>query len=164
MKRCIMLAVLCCALQALFGEEPLSPPGQEGDYGDFKDLFMTPDFSTPMDGGEVPGVIPKTVPVKAIPQWLKDLRRAEIVAFGSVPFTIFFSSFFMDLYRSGTHGWDQQYMPWPFKSAGAVAMTSGELKTMFAIAISGSLVLATVDHFIMRGKRARQAGKNANGP
>jgi hypothetical protein len=34
-----------------------------------------------------------------MPQWAKDLRRGEIVAFGSIPFTMFIATFAMDMYR-----------------------------------------------------------------
>jgi hypothetical protein len=100
-------------------------------------------------------------PVVSTPLWLKDLRRAEIVAFGSFPLTMFWTSFFMDLYRTASHGWDNRYAPWPFKGAGAVAMTNQELSMMFTIAISSSVVIAIVDHFILRYRRSRagDAGK-----
>jgi len=87
------------------------------------------------------------------PQWVKDLRRGEIVFFGTVPFTVFFTRFFFDLYRMGMNDWDQRYAPWPFQSAGAVQMTSNELAIMFSIAASVSLGLSIVDHIIVRNKR-----------
>ncbi|MDR2210628.1 MAG: hypothetical protein LBO65_04060 [Spirochaetaceae bacterium] len=89
------------------------------------------------------------------PQWVKDLRRAEIVAFGSFPFTMFFTATFTDLYRCASHGWDRRYAPWPFKSAGAVSMDTGELRMMFTVAISSSLVISLVDYLIVRYKRSR---------
>jgi hypothetical protein len=89
------------------------------------------------------------------PLWLHDLRRAEIVAFGSLPLTIFFSSFFVDLSRSAAHDWDSRYAPWPFKGAGAVDMDDKEMAMMFTAAVSGSLAIALVDHIIVRVKRAR---------
>jgi hypothetical protein len=89
------------------------------------------------------------------PQWVKDLRRGEIVAFGSFPFTVFFARTFMDLYRTADHGWDRRYAPWPFKAAGAVGMTDGELALMFTIAVSASLVISVADYLIVRHKRYR---------
>ena len=90
------------------------------------------------------------------PLWVKDLRRGEIVAFGSFPFTFFFTSLVMDTYRSATHNWDMRYAPWPVKAAGAVDMTSNEQMLTIGIAAGSAVVIAVVDHFIMRSKRNRQ--------
>jgi hypothetical protein len=94
---------------------------------------------------------------KETPLWVKDLRRAEIVMFGSVPFTIFFTSFFMDFYRMFYYagGWDSRYAPWPFKGTGAIDKTTSELTVMFTVAISGSLIIAAADYFIVRHKRIK---------
>jgi hypothetical protein len=153
-------------------------------FGDsaFRGLFRVPDFETPRltnlanltdltdlaDLTDTSGSFSTAAenPEKAVsltPLWLKDLRRAEIVAFGSFPLSIFWTSFFMDLYRTSSHDWDNRYAPWPFKGAGAVGMTDQEIKTMFTIAISSSLVIAVVDHFIMRYRRSK-AGDANSGP
>ena len=87
------------------------------------------------------------------PQWVKDLRRGEIVFFGSLPFTVFFSRTIMGLFRMGSHGWDRRYAPWPFASAGAVQMNNNELILMFSVAASASLIISVVDHFIVQKKR-----------
>jgi len=69
-----------------------------------------------------------------LPQWVKDFRRWDIIAFGTFPFSMFFASFFTDLYRwNNANGMDfssegRRYAPWPFKSAGAVNLTSQEFK------------------------------------
>ena len=61
------------------------------------------------------------------PLWLRDIRRWEIVAFGTFPFTMFFTTIGMDMFRWQIHNgmdWNnRQYAPWPVKSAGAIAMT-----------------------------------------
>jgi len=87
------------------------------------------------------------------PQWVKDLRRGEIIAFGSLPFTFFFTQTFMDLYRTATHNWDNRYAPSVFKGPGAIPMTDAELKMMFGITISASVLVAVADHIIVRYKR-----------
>ncbi|MDR1956022.1 MAG: hypothetical protein LBQ30_04135 [Treponema sp.] len=94
-----------------------------------------------------------------LPQWAKDVRRAEIVAFGSFPFTMFLATTAVDLYRSATHDWDTRYAPWPAKAAGAVDMTEDEqLITITAAALS-SVVISLVDFFIVHYKRTKQARK-----
>jgi len=90
------------------------------------------------------------------PQWLKDLRRGEIVAFGSFPFTFFFTSFAIDTYRTATHNWDTRYAPWPMKSAGAVDMTWNEQALTIGVAAGSSVLIAVIDHLIVRHNRNKQ--------
>ncbi|MDR1248359.1 MAG: hypothetical protein LBK63_03555 [Treponema sp.] len=105
----------------------------------------------------VTGVSPTTTepPKIAFPQWVLDLRRTEIIAFGSFPFMMFFSILGMDLYRSATHDWDSRYYPWPAKGPGAIEMNTDEHLLTLGIAASGSLIFALADHLIVRYKRAR---------
>jgi hypothetical protein len=103
---------------------------------------------------------PKTV----YPQWVRDLRRAEIVAFGSFPFMMFFSILGMDLYRSATHDWDSRYYPWPAKGPGSIDMNTDEHLLTLGIAATGSLVFALADHLILRYKRARAERQRLNLP
>ena len=91
------------------------------------------------------------------PQWVKDLRRGEIVAFGSFPFTMFLSLTIVDTYRSATHNWDTRYAPWPLKASGAVDMTKDEQLRTLTVAAAGSVVLALIDFFILQYKRTKQA-------
>jgi hypothetical protein len=151
MKRGCILAALVLLSQSLFSQESTG----------FAELFTIPAFDLKTladnEGTRTAAAADDVSEVKEIPRWLKDLRRAEIISFGTIPFTIFFSSFFMDLYRSGSRGWDSRYLPWPFKSAGAVSMTADEQKLMFTIAVSSSLVLALTDYVIVRIKRSREA-------
>ena len=107
-------------------------------------------------GKDVSGKAASGTNTAVFPQWALDLRRGEIVAFGSFPFTFFFTSFFVDTYRSATHGWDPRYAPWPVKSAGAVDMTSGEQMLTIGVAAGSAVVIAVVDHFIMRHNRNKQ--------
>jgi hypothetical protein len=87
------------------------------------------------------------------PSWGKDLRRAEIVAFGTFPFTVFTATFFMDTWRSYNHNWDTRYAPWPFKTAGAIDMTNQEHEITLAAAGIASLALAVTDFIIVQIKR-----------
>jgi hypothetical protein len=87
------------------------------------------------------------------PQWAKDLRRGEIVAFGAFPFAFFFTTISMDLYRSATHGWDRRYAPWPAKPAGSIDMTKDEQILTLSIAAGGAVLIALTDYAIVRYKR-----------
>jgi len=98
------------------------------------------------------------------PQWAKDLRRWDIVAFGTFPFSVFFVSFFYDMYRwNNANGMDfseagRRYAPWPFKSAGAVELTSSEFGRTMILAAGLSAVFAFTDLFIVKMKQ-RKASK-----
>ncbi|MDR1247965.1 MAG: hypothetical protein LBK63_01565 [Treponema sp.] len=97
-----------------------------------------------------------TEPLKtAYPQWVRDLRRAEIIAFGAFPFAMFFSILGMDLYRSATHDWDSRYYPWPAKGPGAIEMDTDQHLLTLGIAATGSLIIALTDHLLLRDKRIR---------
>jgi hypothetical protein len=98
------------------------------------------------------------------PQWVKDLRRAEIVAFGSFPFTLFLTKTFIDLYRTASHDWDRRYAPWPFKAAGAISMDRDQIRMMFTIAVSASLVISITDYIIVRYKRSKAEAAPADVP
>ena len=87
------------------------------------------------------------------PLWAKDLRRAEIIAFGSYPFAYFLSNFAFDFYRSQQHGWDRRYMPSPFTSAGGIGKTQEEQISTIFVAAGVSVAVALIDHLIMRHKR-----------
>jgi len=87
------------------------------------------------------------------PQWAKDLRRGEIVAFGVFPFTYFLSSFGMDSYRWATHDGDRRYAPWLFSEAGSIDKTQQQRFITLGISIGGAIVIALVDYGIVRYKR-----------
>ena len=96
------------------------------------------------------------------PQWTKDVRRWEIIAFGTFPFTVFLSTFAMDTYRWGKEadmGWDEasrRYAPWPLKAAGAVEMSSRERETTLIAAAGISVGLAFIDLVIVQIKRHKE--------
>jgi hypothetical protein len=93
------------------------------------------------------------------PLWVRDLRRAEIVAIGSFPFTYFLATFSMDTYRSSAHEWDRRYAPWPLKAAGAVDMTKEEHLITIGIATAGSILVSLTDFIIVwieRSKREKE--------
>ena len=90
------------------------------------------------------------------PQWAKDLRRGEIVAFGSFPFMYFFTNFGYDSYRYAVNGWDRRYAPWPLKAAGAEETTQREKIITLGIAAGGAVLIAFIDYGIVRYKRNRQ--------
>ena len=103
-----------------------------------------------------------TFDMSGFPQWAKDVRRFDIIAFGSFPFSMFFVNFFYDFYRWGkASGMDfsaegRRYAPWPFASAGAVGKTNIEFRNTIIMAASLSLVFATVDLIIHKNKQKKE--------
>lgn len=102
------------------------------------------------------------------PQWAKDTRRFEIVAFGSIPFTMLLSTTIIDMKRwYDANGMElsnegMRYAPWPLKSAGAVAMTNKEQENTLWLAAGLSLGIAVIDVIIVQIKRnkARQRAES----
>jgi hypothetical protein len=107
--------------------------------------------------GFSPDILPDAiVPSSEFPLWVRDLRRGEIIAFGSFPFTMFASTFAMDASRYFDHDNDERYAPWPFKPPGAIEMSREDReKTLFAAAIA-SATIAVVDFAIIQIKRSRE--------
>jgi hypothetical protein len=93
------------------------------------------------------------------PQWVRDLRRWEIVAFGTIPFAMFTATFGMDMYRwNEANGMDwsdngRKYAPWPMKTAGAIAMEYQEMEKTLMIAAGICVTVALTDLVITQVKR-----------
>ncbi|MDR0998191.1 MAG: hypothetical protein LBL70_03910 [Treponema sp.] len=98
------------------------------------------------------------------PLWAKDLRRAEIVTFGSFPFTVFFSTFAADMWRCYSHDWDPLYAPWPAKPPGAINMTQDELAVTLTVAAALSVAIAVTDFSIVQIRRHREKQRVKNLP
>jgi hypothetical protein len=90
------------------------------------------------------------------PGWAKDLRRAEIVAFGSFPFTFFFASFAVDTYRYVSHDRNRLYAPWPLKPAGAIEKSQSEIVITLSAAAAGSVLISLADYFIVKHKQNKR--------
>jgi hypothetical protein len=93
------------------------------------------------------------------PQWVRDMRRWEIVAFGTFPFSMVFATFAMDMIRwNNANNMDfssegRRYAPWPFRSAGAIGMSNEEFRNTLFLAAGLSITVALVDMFIVRTRR-----------
>ena len=91
------------------------------------------------------------------PQWARDLRRAEIIAIGSFPFTYFLTNFSFGMYRYSTNDWDRRYAPWPITGPGAIEPTQSQKLGILGIAAGGAIIVSIVDFSIERSKRNRIA-------
>jgi hypothetical protein len=91
---------------------------------------------------------PEAVPYgpAEFPEWQKDLRRAEIISFGALPFVTFFASIYYDVYRYYSHDQEAGYLPWPFKNSDtAVALTEDEQKNILLYSAGISVGVAIFD-------------------
>jgi len=119
-------------------------------------LLFTPQFEASAQSTQVPNVFDMT----DFPQWARDLRRFDIIAFGSFPFSMFVVTFTVDMFRwcnaNGMDFNDMRYAPWPLKSAGAVDMTADEYQRTILLAAGLSVVLALTDLIIVQIKRSNE--------
>lgn len=113
---------------------------------------------------EQKALVPDPYDSEEFPLWARDLRRAEIVAFGVLPFTIFFATLAVDSYRYATHEWDELYAPWPLKPAGAIEMSEQNKGLVLQAGIASAAVLAVLDYFIVRMKREGQRKEESTAP
>jgi len=100
-----------------------------------------------------------------VPQWARDLRRWEIVLFGSFPFAMFTSTLIMDSViwiQAGEMGMNDQarrYAPWPLKSSGAIAMGDRAQVRTIGFAVGLSAAVAFADLIIVQVRRQRERKK-----
>jgi len=91
------------------------------------------------------------------PQWARDLRRWEIIAFGAFPFAYFISRFGVDTLRFANNDWDRRFAPSPFNSGVRPERTQSEIFLTIGVAAGVAATIALVDHGIVRARRNRLA-------
>jgi hypothetical protein len=79
------------------------------------------------------------------PEWLIDLRRGEIIFFGSFPFTFFFVTEGYDFFRMAMHNFDSNYAPWPFRNTVLAPYSGAEQAGVIIAAVGFSFAIAVVD-------------------
>jgi hypothetical protein len=94
--------------------------------------------------------VPQPLAPGEIAPWLKDLWRAEAIAVGSFPITLFFTLEVYDTYRYVTRGFDPSLAPWPLGSSIATSYTAQETAWLAVSAVSLSLMIAGIDFLIGR--------------
>jgi hypothetical protein len=105
-----------------------------------------------------------------LPQWAKDFRRFDIIAFGIFPFSMFFVTTVTDMIRWGNANnfsfseEGRRYAPWPLKSAGAAEMSNDEFKKTIYLAAGLSVGLALIDLLIVNIKRTNERKRTENLP
>ncbi|MDR0320414.1 MAG: hypothetical protein LBI28_02835 [Treponema sp.] len=93
------------------------------------------------------------------PQWVRDLRRWDIITFGLFPFSIFTVTFVTDTirwYNANNFNFSEEgrrYAPWPLKSGNAPGMSNDEYVQTILIAAGVSAAVALIDLLIVTIKR-----------
>jgi len=90
--------------------------------------------------------------------FLRNLRRAEIVMFGSFPITLFLTLEVFDIYRYIDHYSDPdlyRYTPWPIRSADPAPYERREIAGILVSAVSASMLIAVADYIIGKAKENR---------
>ncbi|MCL2443586.1 MAG: hypothetical protein FWD13_09025 [Treponema sp.] len=125
-------------------------------------LFITPMYQVAAQSLSATNETTVIFDSSGLPQWAKDLRRFDIIAFGVFPFSIFAVNFTWDMIRWYTHtgfaftAQGLQYAPWPLKSAGAYEMTASEYLATVLLAAGLSLAIAAVDLVIVKTRQSNE--------
>lgn len=94
---------------------------------------------------------------KELPSWAKDLRRAEIVTLGSLPFTTLGVTLAYSLYRYGANDFKPAYIPNPFPLSSTEAkLSTDEQIGIIATAAGISLAVGITDFIVMQVKHSRK--------
>lgn len=95
---------------------------------------------------------------KTMPQWVKDMRRGEIVTLGSWPFTTLMVSFSYSFAMFAYHDWDGSYFRNPFSSSGD-GYSFNELKGILLTSAAISVGIGVTDLVWQIVKRERAKKK-----
>ena len=127
-----MLLILCCAFP-LFSEETTQSP------------------ESPESGAESTEPVPYSE--EEFPGWLIGVRRAEIVAMGSLPITFVASFIAYDIIRYMVYGFDRDYLP--IGSPNPVPYTPQENLGVLTAACTASVIIAIIDGVIGRVRKKK---------
>jgi hypothetical protein len=102
--------------------------------------------------------VPEPYRPEEFPDWALDLRRAEIVFFGSLPFSLFVTFEAYDLGRFIAGGFDPLLAPWPMRAGSEIGAgyTPAEKGWLIAAALTVSLGVSVADFLLVRRPRARE--------
>ncbi len=103
-----------------------------------------------------PAALPEPYTADEFPDWVRAIRRFEVISVGAFPVLLFYTRVGYDINRWNSNGRDSKYLPWPFKNdysykpqtkAEIDTYNSEQLQTVL-IAGACSLVFAAADAFI----------------
>ena len=102
--------------------------------------------------------VPAPYAPEEFPAWANDLRRAEIVFFGSLPFSLFFTFEAYDIGKFAVSGFDALLSPWPLRSGAEIwaGYSPSEKGWLIASALTVSLGVAVADYLIVHRPGRRE--------
>jgi len=133
-------------------------------------LLFIPCFEAAAQNKTASTTTASTFDTSTLPQWVKDMRRWDIITFGVFPFSLFTVTFITDMIRwNNANGFDfsdegRRYAPWPLKSAGAVGMTNEEITRTVLLAFGVSMTVALIDLIIVKTKRNNERRRTESIP
>lgn len=95
---------------------------------------------------------------KAVPQWLKDVRRGEIITLGSWPFTTLLVSLSYSMGMFAAHNWNSSYFRNPFSSSGD-GYSYSEIKGILLTSAGISVGIGITDLIVNIVKREKAKKK-----
>ncbi|MCR5436283.1 MAG: hypothetical protein K6E97_04375 [Treponema sp.] len=95
---------------------------------------------------------PKPYSEDEFSQPLKDLRRFEIITFGSIPFITLDATLFYSSYKWISNGFDSRYSPNPFASN---QFSKDEITGIILTSVGISIGIGLTDYFINLIKRRK---------
>jgi hypothetical protein len=96
--------------------------------------------------------VPEPYEPEEFSPWLRDLRRAEIIAVGSFPITFVFANLGYSLVRYAVKGGDPEYAP---VGSNRIPLSRQESLGVLAGAAALSVTVAVIDYAIGRRNRRR---------
>jgi hypothetical protein len=102
--------------------------------------------------------VPEPYRPEEFPAWALDLRRAEIVFFGSLPFSLALTFETWDIGRFVASGFDPLRAPWPLRAGSVIGAgyTPAEKGWLIAAAVTVSAGVSVADFLLGRRARARE--------
>ena len=112
-----------------------------------------------------PAAEPEPYTRDEFPEWVLDVRRGEIIAFGALPVALLVSNLLYDLGRFVVKSveagqLDSQYAPWFFGPPNKPPMSPDEKKVVFSIGVSLSIGVAVADYLLGRRGTAGADGRD----
>ena len=90
------------------------------------------------------------------PDWLLDVRRAEIVTLGSLPFTTLATTLVYSFYRYADNGFNKDYFPNPLaKSSASANLSKNEQIGIISVSACLSLAAGLTDYLISAINRSK---------
>jgi preprotein translocase subunit SecE len=112
-----------------------------------------------------PTPVPEPYTKDSFPQWARDLRRTEIITFGSLPFVTLSVTLGFSLVRFAAHDFDMGYFPNPLaKNTDSAGLSTNDQMMILGMSAAISVAFGLTDLIVTRAKRsAERKGQRSGG-